>query len=236
MPFRLLPTFALALSLAAPALAADEFSTFVPSADTPLETMIDAPPADALAERMFALTFSEACSWALGGSAEARRPEVYDLSFQFGPEEPAQPMKLYRFLCSQGAYNEQHVYMAWDGYDGLRPLSFAQPTFLADHATPGDSDTPVIAMRTTGYDAVTILVNSSFDPATATITAHSCWRGICDASSTGIWVQDTNHFRLIRFEADASYDGENTPWVVSDLENPVDVPNPAGAENSVTNN
>jgi hypothetical protein len=64
------------------------------------------------------------------------------------------------------------------------------------------------------------LVNSDFDPDTATLSSYSKWRGIGDASSSGTWVFDDGRFVLARYEVDASYDGEVNPETIVDYAKP----------------
>ena len=107
------------LLLIAPVAAQDapegDYAGFVPGADgEPFTTWGDAPPDTGLVTRIFALSFAETCSWALGGDPEMRKPEVHDLTFRYPFDEadaPDHAIRLYRFFCSAGAYNEQHVYM-----------------------------------------------------------------------------------------------------------------------------
>ena len=68
----------------------------------------------------------------------------------------------------------------------------------------------------TGYSATQILVNSGVDSQAQTISGQSCWRGICDASSAGIWVLDQGEFRLERYLVDPTYDGEVNPISIVD--------------------
>lgn len=218
------------LALTVPAAALEppiDYSDFIPNpAVEALDTTGDTPPDAGLVARLFALAFAEPCGWAIGGSPEMQQPEIFELTFQFTPGEPESPLRLYRFFCNAGAYNEQHVYMTWDPYFGLHPVSFAQPTYTMQHETPDNPDTPVVAMQSTGYEATSVLVNSGFDPETRTIASHSCWRGICDASSRGIWVQEGAVFSLQQFAVDGSYDGEETPWKLVDLTVPVEIAAP----------
>lgn len=237
----------IALTLAAPALAQDappegDYATFVPGADgEPFSTWGETAPDTGLVTRIFALSFAETCSWALGGDPEMRKPEIYDLSFRYPYDEadtPDRALKVYRFPCNAGAYNEQHVYLLWDGDNGLRPVSFPEPIFETDLADPDNPDSAVAAIRVTGFTARQTVTNSTFDAESGMILSHSCWRGICDAFSEGAWFIEGPDVRLAHYAIDASYDGEQTPVTLVDYASPVDVPMdaaPAG-ENSITNN
>ena len=219
------------LVLAAPALAQEPpegaFADFVPNAaGEPFSTWGDTAPDVGLVTRIFALSFAEPCSWAILGDPERRKPDVYETTFRYSFDEanaPDHPLTVYSFFCNAGAYNEQHVYMLWDGDNGLRPASFAQPSYAAEFVEPGNSDTALRAISVTGFTAQTMLTNSDFDPETRTITSHACFRGICDASSSGVWVLDGPDFRLQSFAVDPSYDGEENPVELTNYAEPVEI-------------
>ncbi|MFY8031511.1 MAG: hypothetical protein ACOVO5_06750 [Devosia sp.] len=207
------------LTLCLPGMAQEPpegaYADFVPNANgEPFGTWGETAPDTGLVTRIFALSFAEACSWAIGnGEPDQRRPEIYDLSFRYSYDDaatPAHPLKLYRFFCNAGAYNEQHVLMLWDGDNGLRPVSFSQPTYTVELEDPSNPDSAVTGMQLTGFSSVPTLVNSAVDPATGEITTRSCFRGICDASSVGTWVLNEADYRLKSFLVDPSYDGEVT--------------------------
>ena len=220
-----------ALSLALPALAQEPpegaYADFVPNTNgEPFSTWGESAPDAGLVTRIFALSFAETCSWALGGDPEMRKPEIFELSFRYEydePDVPDHPLMLYRFFCSAGAYNEQHVYMLWDGDNGLRPVSFPQPTYTTELAEPDNPDSAVSAMQITGFTSRPTLTNSTVDPQTGTISSLACFRGICDASSVGTWVLDGPDFRLERFLVDPSYDGEENLVELVNYATPVDV-------------
>jgi hypothetical protein len=237
----------LAFGLAAPALAQEApegaYADFVPGADgEPFSTYGDTAPDVGLVTRIFALSFAETCSWAIGGDPEMRKPEVHELSFRYSFDEPDAPdhsLVLYSFFCNAGAYNSQQVYMLWDGDSGLRPVTFPQPTYSTELAEPDNPDSAVTAIQLTGFTSYPTVTNSEFDADTGTIISNACFRGVCDASSVGTWVLDGPEFRLQSFLVDPSYDGEQNLIELVNYAAPVDVPMTVvepNAENSVTNN
>ena len=63
-----------------------------------------------------------------------------------------------------------------------------------------------------------MLANSSYDEATMSITSNAKWRGVGDASSAGTWIFRDGEFTLVRYDVDASYDGEINPETVLDFQ------------------
>jgi hypothetical protein len=204
------------------------YADFVPGANgEPFTTWGDAPPATALVARIFALSFAEPCEQGIWGDSEMRTPQVYDFSYREPWDEadaPDESLRLYRFFCGSGAYNVQSVYMTWVADTGLRALSFAQPSFEATYVDPDNFDGAVSAIALTGQSATSFLVNSAVDPATGTISAQSCWRGLCDASSIGVWVLEGAEYRLQRFLVDPTYDGEMNHISLVDYTEPLQLP------------
>lgn len=223
---------ALALSLPAPSMAQEAEAVDEPTcgfpcnADgSPLSTDTDTPPETALVTQIFIGNFSEACSWAIGGGPGLYEPEIHDLTYRpsYGsPEDPDSPLRLYRFFCGSGAYNERHAYLIWTPDSGVRPAGFAVPTYEVTHVG-GDTDAALEGISVTGMYSRRELVNSIFDPATRTVTEWSCWRGLCDASGRGEWVLDDGDFRLVSYDVDPTYDGEVNLFRLTDLSEPAPV-------------
>lgn len=221
----------LLFSLAALPVSAQEspygkYENFVP--DSAFTTTADGtPPAAELVARLFALSFAEQCSWGLSGDPEMLTPKTYDLSYRYdfdAADTPDRSLRIYRLFCGSGAYNLQHVYMSWTADDGIRVLNFAQPTFVATQADPDNPDSALTGITLTGQSATSVLINSVVDPKTGTISSQSCWRGLCDASSIGIWVLDGPEYRLQRFLVDPTYDGEMNHIELINYEQPQPVP------------
>jgi len=153
---------------------------------------------------------------------EGNEPQAWDISYHYTSDtadEPARKATLIRFYCSRGAYNEVHVYYLADDIGEMRELHFAVPELDIRYEN-NDSDAKVESINVIGFNTEDGLVNSEFDPATNTIGSWSKWRGIGDASSIGTWVFRNGDFALVKFEVDASYDGEIEHQTVVDYDTP----------------
>ena len=168
------------------------------------------------AQALFEATAAATCDADASGSDA---PEAHAITFRYpydAEEDPERTAHLFRFFCFSGAYNEIHVYFLADGDGAVSPLHFAEPHY--DVAYAGESDETVEAVTVTGFSTTAQLVNSGYDPQTRTITAHSLWRGMGDAAASGTWVFADGGFRLVRYEVDASYDGEINGQAIVDYE------------------
>lgn len=173
----------------------------------------------ALMEKAKALFEATAAATCDADGIGSHAPEAHAIGFRYSydaEEDPERTAHLFRFFCFSGAYNEIHVYFLADDDGTVSPLHFAEPHYDVRYA--GESDEAVEAITVTGFSTTAQLVNSGYDPETRTITAHSMWRGVGDASSAGTWVFADAGFRLVRYEVDASYDGEINGQVIVDYE------------------
>jgi hypothetical protein len=199
------------------------------ASDLPLEEAVpaqcgDAPPVsaqDALlrqAAALFAATHADDCTGMPFGD-ERPAPDVHVIDYRPAYAEADAPLSqatLVRFFCGAGAYNELHVYYLDTELDGLREISFAQPELDIRYEND-DIEAAVTEMRIIGYTAEHRLVNSDYSPQDYTISAVAKWRGIGDASSAGLWLFRDGNFTLVRYEVDATYDGEINPEPVLDF-------------------
>ena len=147
-------------------------------------------------------------------------PVSYAIPFRYkadGDEQPMREARLFRFFCSMGAYNITHVYYLHNELDGLRELHFATPDVDVRYVDD-NPEGAVDSVNIIGYLAADRLVNSAFDEATLSIASHSLWRGVGDASSSGLWIFRDGQFTLVKYEVDASYDGEINPQTVLDYD------------------
>jgi hypothetical protein len=99
----------------------------------------------------------------------------------------------------------------------LRELHFAAPELDIRYEND-DTDAKVESINVIGFNTEDGLVNSEYDPDTMTIGSWSKWRGIGDASSIGRWIFRNGDFALVKFEVDASYDGEIEHQTVVDYD------------------
>lgn len=170
----------------------------------------------------FSATYPQHCSGAfLEDGSLITSPDVYAFTYKASwqsEDEPPREMRLYRYQCFSGAYNVAHAFFTVTD-DGILPVQFAQPAYRIIYADGGPEvaeDAKVEDIVLTGMTTYPTLTNSEVDAASGTILSHSYWRGIGDASSTGEWRLLGGDFALIRFEIDASYDGEINPESVFD--------------------
>jgi hypothetical protein len=145
----------------------------------------------------------------------------WTLTYQpsWSDDAPEESVTLVRLYCMSGAYNVSHNYYIETEYEGLRPLALAEPDFDVRYEND-DFEGNVLGVDLTGMDATLTLVNSSFDDEAQTLTSWSKWRGLGDASSSGTWQFREGRFVLVKFEVDASYDGEVNPEVIFDHTKP----------------
>ena len=162
----------------------------------------------ARARALFSSAHGEECMGGFGGDDEDPQAHTIRYRSRYDTDDAAmREAQLFRFFCGRGAYNESHVYYLHDEVDGLRELHFAEPELAIRYQEP-DSDEKVESMRIIGFTTSHRLVNSFYDEETLTITSHSKWRGIGDASSIGRWLFRDGAFTLVQYDVDASYDGE----------------------------
>lgn len=180
----------------------------------------DTPPpeTDAVAthvKQLFALDYQGLCD-----TSDEREDAAlaYTISYHNksdAADAPASEARLFRFFCSMGAYNESHVYYLWTENDGLRQQHFATPELDIRYEN-NDTEGKVESLSVIGYRSEAELVNSAFDDKTMSIASHSKWRGVGDASSDGLWIFRDGAFSLVKYDVDASYDGEINPETVLD--------------------
>lgn len=115
----------------------------------------------------------------------------------------------FEYLCNIGAYNVTNVFLMHSEHAGLRPATFAAPV-------PDVPETEGGTLGLAGYESRLTLINPEVDQKGRIITREK-WRGIGDASSSGVWDLTPDGYVLRRFEIDATFDGKQNPVVVFDL-------------------
>jgi hypothetical protein len=168
----------------------------------------------ARASQLFALQNRDSCSNLKDarGPDAAAKPEVYELHVHTAGETSADPEHLYRlyeFACSLYAYNASTVYYLANDYGEINKVSFAEPHMDIKYAD--DEGTKLKSMVVDGFTATDVLVNASFDQATATLSSFDKWRGVGDAASTGTWKFLEGQFVLKSYDVDPTTDDEINP-------------------------
>lgn len=161
-------------------------------------------------EALFRVIFEDRCATARPDShIEYQPPETHEIRFktEYESDGSERIVKLFVMLCDQGAYNETQVFMLANDYGEILPLQFAEPALKISYEND-DFEAAVLGVRVQGMSASDMLANAFYDPESRSITSHAKWRGIGDASSTGLWRFKQGRFLLARYEVDASYDGE----------------------------
>ena len=192
------------------------------SAPKTADTSDSVPPYDwsLRAKDAYLATYKEACaSFEPDDKIEDRKPDIYDLKFRYASDEADMPdrvVTLYRFFCNRGAYNETHVFFMRTDAPDIVPVAFAEPALHTRYENE-DSEGKLLGVDIIGWRASSMLVNSEVDPAKNTVTSFSKWRGVGDASSSGVWILKEGAFVLSTYDVDASYDGEINPQTISDF-------------------
>lgn len=202
-----------------------DYDTFLPT--TELFTATGEPPDTELVRRLFTLAFTEPCGPAIDGGYGGSEAEVFDFTYRGTYDEPddaARKFRLYKFNCSGGAYNFSSVFYGWDEVSGLAPLSFAVPTIKPIYeGLETNPDGTLVGLQSTGTSSRFLVTNAEVDAETGTISSVAYWRGIGDASSSGVWTLADGEYVLITYDVDASYDGEINPVRVYDRTQPQDI-------------
>jgi hypothetical protein len=169
---------------------------------------------DKQAAKVFAASYGELCTW-YDEDEERPAPERYTFTYP-GYGDETDEVTIFRYFCMSGAYNVVHAYLIAQESDCILPLQFAAPEF----ETTMENDCMEAALESltvTGMTVRLVLVNSEIDPETGTITSFSLWRGLGDASSSGIWERVEDRYVLTHFEVDPSYDSQMNPVVAMDF-------------------
>ncbi|MBP0437045.1 DUF1176 domain-containing protein [Tianweitania sediminis] len=170
------------------------------------------------AKALFAKSFGATCDPTLFEAGDEQAFRSWLVTFKYpdaSPDDPVAQRRIFQFLCNRGAYNESHIFMMADA-DGedLKTLSFAVPDLDIDYADDESARVQSIAVK--GFGSQIEVANADFDPDSLTILSFAKWRGLGDASSVATWVLRDGEFALLRYDVDASYDGEHDSQTVVD--------------------
>lgn len=169
----------------------------------------------------FKASYGATCdSLSTDAEPNAADPEIVELNYRDASQETSEPdrkARLFRFACIQAAYNTTEVYYLADDINGFRQLQFAEPELDIRYEND-DFEGKVEAVNTIGYTTTDMLVNSEYDPGTHSLQTFNKWRGLGDASSSATYLFRSGTFTLVKYEVDASYDGEINPEAVLDYD------------------
>lgn len=169
------------------------------------------PPETAAAVKAFSAAFADACDGAfLEDGALIHEPQRFDVLAPSDWGEPA-PVVVWQFWCGAGAYNIQHLFLIHTDYRGIHPAALPAPELRIVNEDPEDFESAVKSVDIIGWTASVLAINAEFDPERLEIRETGYWRGIGDASNTAVWRLVNEGFRLVRYDVDASYDGEINP-------------------------
>lgn len=174
----------------------------------------------ARAKAMFAAVKVDACPDFGNMFGESQEPESHTITFNYSfdtDDQPERTVRLFRFFCSRGAYNEGHLYFVATDTGEVEPLHFAVPELDIRYAD-GKGDEAVEAINIVGFSSKSQLINSDYDPDTRMLEDFSKWRGLGDAFSAGRWMFKDGRFHLVHYVVDAAYDGESEPETIVDYE------------------
>lgn len=170
------------------------------------------------AKKAFAATHQDECEKETPEGAPSTEPAAYTIRYQdkdAGADAPEREVRLFRFFCDMGAYNESAYYYLADDSGRIRQLQFAVPELDIRYEN-GDHEGKVESVAVIGFQVEDVAFNSHYDEASFTITTFAKWRGVGDASSTGTYLFRNGEFALVKYDVDASYDEEINPETVVD--------------------
>jgi hypothetical protein len=176
-----------------------------------------------LAKASYSALYGQSCDQANSATGLPDDPPAdHTIKYRYRDDpatDPEREARLIGFPCFMGAYNTSQVYYLWDEISGLKQVGFPTPDFDVVYEDPDNSEnSKVKEITVTGFHAVDQVINSEFDPARNTITSWEKWRGVGDASSNGVWSFRDGNFVLVKYDVDASYDGEIEAQTIVDYE------------------
>lgn len=139
------------------------------------------------------------------------KPASFEL--QIGEETAARQALLVEFPCQTGAYNQTAVYLLSDQHGNVSEVVFPSPVVEVRYADESENATAE-KVSISATPEVRVVVNSSYDAASRTMTERNKWRGLGDAYSTTQWGFKNGKFEIMHFAVDASFDGLDNPQTV----------------------
>lgn len=129
------------------------------------------------------------------------KPEVFDLtSGALAYPGKSGAIRIYRFACRSNDRLTEHVYVSSTAIDGSQLMTFAQPNYEIGCVNGATNMTIECTTRVDGFGSLVALANSSFDPATATITACRFWLPPPCNAVARVWVLRDGRFVLTEAE------------------------------------
>jgi len=140
-------------------------------------------------------------------------PEIFDMKFNYLYEEEGSAkseLTLFIFPCLVGAYNFASVFYSYEeSLDQISQLHFAVPEYQFDYLD--DTYETAGEIELSGFSATQFLFNPNFNEETNSIFSISKWRGMADASESGLWKLLDGKFVLQYYDVDATYDYNRNP-------------------------
>lgn len=170
------------------------------------------------AKKAFLASYSDECDQETPDHKPISEPTAYTISYKekdAAEGDPDRTVRLFRFFCRMAAYNESAYYYLADDTGEVRQLQFAVPE-LDTRYENDDPEGKLDSVTVTGFQTQDYAINSDYDEKDRTITTFDKWRGVGDASSTGLYLFRNGDFSLVKYDVDASYDGEINPETVVD--------------------
>ena len=170
------------------------------------------------AKKAFLASYGDECDQETPDHKPISEPAAFTISYKdkdAAENDPDRTARLFRFFCRMAAYNESAYYYLADDTGEVRQLQFAVPELDIRY----ENDNPegkVDSVTVTGFQTEDVAINSNYDENDRTITTADKWRGVGDASSTGLYLFRNGDFSLVKYDVDASYDGEVDPQTVVD--------------------
>jgi hypothetical protein len=170
------------------------------------------------AQKAFLASYGDQCDRETPDGKPISEPAAYSIAYRdkdAAEGDPDREARLFRFFCRMAAYNESAYYYLADDAGQVRQLQFAAPELDIRYEND-DHEGKVESVTVTGFQTEDHAINSSYDEKDRVITTAAKWRGVGDASSNGTYLFRDGDFALVKYDVDASYDGEINPETVVD--------------------